>query len=205
MAYGQSGGWLPRLQKTPEHSPLKFAAELSQKLATRSRHVCLFLGAGSSRACGLPDITQLRDRVMDQLGPADQVALGIQLEGRNLEAALSRLRRIAALLWGDAQVDGLTAAAATALDAAICEAIVREIDIEAADLEPVYRLAAWAARAGYRLPLEIFTVNYDLSLETALERLRVPSTHRGTQRRRDTPSSRQSKRVCYRSLFCEER
>ena len=33
---------------------------------------------------------------------------------------------------------------------------------------------AWVARADYRLPLEIFTVNYDLLLETALERIRVP-------------------------------
>ena len=34
--------------------------------------------------------------------------------------------------------------------------------------------ATWAARADYHLPVEIFTVNYDLVLETALESLRVP-------------------------------
>ncbi|MDP2356900.1 MAG: SIR2 family protein [Beijerinckiaceae bacterium] len=71
-------------------------------------------------------------------------------------------------------VDELTGARAKALDAVVCQAIVKELDIKAADLTPVCSLAAWAAHAGYRLPIEIFTVNYDLLLETALERLRVP-------------------------------
>ena len=34
--------------------------------------------------------------------------------------------------------------------------------------------AAWAARSNYHLPLELFTVNYDLLLESALEQMRVP-------------------------------
>jgi hypothetical protein len=156
------------------HDPVKFATDLSAKLATRSRHVCLFLGAGTARACGLPDIAQLRDRVLARLLDGDRASITRQLTGRNLEEALSRLRRIAALLSGDQTVDGLTASQAKTLDGAVCQAIVRELDIEAADLAPVSRLAAWVARAGYRLPIEIFTVNYDLLLETALERLRVP-------------------------------
>lgn len=158
----------------PGHDPLRFATELSTKLATRSRHVCLFLGAGAGRACGLPDIDQLRDRVLGRLAAAEREALTNQLAGRNLEEALSRLRRIAALIAGDQTVDGLTAARAKELDAAVCQAIVKELDINAADLAPVCRLAAWVARAGYRLPIELFTVNYDLLLETALELLRVP-------------------------------
>jgi hypothetical protein len=157
-----------------EHEPLRFATELSAKLATRSRHVCVFLGAGAARACGLPDIAQLRDRVLGRLVAEDRAALTYQLEGRNLEEALSRLRRIAALVTGDQMVDGLTGAQAKALDAVVCQAIVKELDIKSADLAPVCSLAAWAAHAGYRLPIEIFTVNYDLLLETALERLRVP-------------------------------
>ena len=35
-------------------------------------------------------------------------------------------------------------------------------------------LAAWAARANYLLPVELFTVNYDLLLEGALEEMHVP-------------------------------
>ena len=156
------------------HNPLEFATSFSAKLATRSRHVCAFLGAGASRACGLPDVALLQERVLSSLGTDDQSALAIQLKGRNLETALSRLRRIAALVTGDQTVDDLTAAKSTALDTAVCQAIVKELDIEKADLVPAYHLAAWAARANYRLPVEFFTVNYDLLLESALERWRVP-------------------------------
>src|SRR5581483_5246595 len=158
----------------PQHDPLGFATELSAKLAARSRHVCLFLGAGIARACGLPDVAQLKDRVLARLEPADQEALQAQLVGRNLEEALSRVRRIAALVTGDQTVDRLTGDRAAALDRAICQAVVHELEVGAADLVSVCRLAAWTARAGYRLPIELFTVNYDLLLETALERLAVP-------------------------------
>jgi hypothetical protein len=156
------------------HNPLKFASDLSAKLATRSRHVCVFLGAGSSRACGLPDITELQKRVLEHLNQDDKTALAQQLTGRNLEQALSRLRRIAALLAPSQAFDGLTAQQARALDSAVCQAIVRELDIAGKDLKAAESLAAWAARADYRSPLELFTVNYDLLLETALEHRRVP-------------------------------
>lgn len=157
-----------------KHNPLEFATALSAKLATRSRHVCVLLGAGVARSCGLPDVAQLQDRVLSDLNSGNREAFARQLEGRNIEEALSRLRRIAALITGGQVVDGLTAAESAALDTAVCQAIVKALDIEGADLAPAYHLAAWAARADYRLPVEIFTVNYDLLLETALESLRVP-------------------------------
>lgn len=157
-----------------EHDLLGFATQLSAKLATRSRHVCVLLGAGASRACGLPDVAELQTRVADRLGGDDRARFSALLEGRNLEEALSRLRRIAALEAGDQVVDGLTSAAAAALDVAVCRAIVGELDPANADLGPVHGLAAWAARADYRLPVELFTVNYDLLIEMGLEGLRVP-------------------------------
>ncbi|MHB8870192.1 MAG: SIR2 family protein [Thermoleophilia bacterium] len=116
----------------------------------------------------------LRNRVLADLDANGTAAFARQLGGRNLEEALSRLRRIAALITGSQKVDGLTAAQALDLDTAVCRAIVKALNIEAANPEPVYHLAAWAARADYHQPVEIFTVNYDLLLETALERMSVP-------------------------------
>jgi hypothetical protein len=153
-----------------EHDPQKFAHELGAKLATRSRHVCAFLGAGVGRACGLPDVGQLQTQVVAALDDDDRSAFEVQLTGRNLEQALSRLRRIAALLTPGETLDGLTAARAIELDNTVCHKIVEKLDIASADLNPIYSLAAWAARANYHLPLELFTVNYDLLIETALER-----------------------------------
>jgi hypothetical protein len=108
------------------------------------------------------------------LAPLEQARLKNLTSGRNLEEALSRLRRIAALVTGEQTVDGLTAVQAKELDGAVCQGIVTELDIGKADTAPAVRLAAWARRAGYRLPIELFTVNYDLLLETALEGLGVP-------------------------------
>src|ERR1700722_1450421 len=159
----------------PEHNPLRFATALSAKLAARSRHVCVFLGAGVGCACGLPDVHGLQKLVLSALNPHDAEMLKLQLEKRNLEQALSRLRRIAGLLTVGELIDKLSSVQATALDTAVCQAIVKQLEITSkTDLSSVSFFASWARGARYHLPLEIFTVNYDLLLETALEKCRVP-------------------------------
>jgi SIR2-like domain len=147
---------------------------LGAKLAARSRHVCAFLGAGTARACGLPDVTQLQAQVLAKLDDGERLTFEQQLSGRNLEQALSRLRRIAALLSENQVLDGLTAQAARDLDTKVCQAIVTSLDITPADLGPMKAFAAWAARTDYHSPLEVFTVNYDLLLETAFETWQIP-------------------------------
>jgi len=97
-----------------KHNPLDFATALSAKLASRSRHVCAFLGAGSAQACGLPGVEQLQQA----LKAGDQEAFQCQLKECNLEGALTRIRRIAALVSDEEQFDGLTNEKATTLDAA---------------------------------------------------------------------------------------
>ena len=158
----------------PGHDPLQFVNDLSAKLASRSRHVCVLLGAGASKACGLPDVSELARRVPQHLDQQDTERLSHLLDGRTLEQALSRIRRLAALLEGDSELDGLTGEAAAHLDQNVCQAIVKEVSTNTANLEPALRFASWAARADYHWPLEVFTINYDLVVETALERSRVP-------------------------------
>lgn len=157
-----------------KHNPVDFTTALSAKLASRSRHVCAFLGAGSSQACGLPGVKELQKVVLSDLEEKYKVTFQHQLEGRNLEEALTRIRRIAALVNEDEEFDGLSKKNANALDAAVCKSISNALSIQSAIFEPVYRFAAWVARTNYNRPLEIFTVNYDLLLEKALDRSRVP-------------------------------
>ncbi len=157
-----------------DHDPQKFVEDISAKLASTSRHLCLFLGAGVSRACGLPDVEDLQRKVLEVLDGQDRDDFANQLRGHNLEEALGRLRRITALLQDDQTIDGLTGSRAADLDAKVCSAIIQALDISAADLIPMLKLAAWVSRARYRSPIELFTVNYDLLIETALENLRVP-------------------------------
>ena len=157
-----------------DHDPRQFVSSLGLKLATRSRHVCIFLGAGIGRSCGLPDVAGLQQVVLDALENNDRALLNRQLQSNYLEGALSRIRRIATLVSGDDTVDGLTATKAAELDRAICQQIARALSIDTDENDSVICLAAWAARSNYKLPLELFTVNYDLLLEGALEQMRVP-------------------------------
>ena len=160
----------------PEHDPTQFVASLGAKLAARSRHVCLLLGAGVGKACGLPDVRELEEIVLDNLPGNRRSAFQRVLQDRTLEEALSRLRRISALLGSDETsetVDGLTAADARDLDALVCKGIVDGLQVDGVNQLGPRCLATWAARASYHLPLELFTVNYDLLLETALEQARA--------------------------------
>ena len=156
------------------HDPHSFVSSLSSKLATRSRHVCFFLGAGVGRSCGLPDVGGLQDIVLNSLGEDARTLLDRQLKNHNLEGALSRIRRIANLISGEETVDGLTADMARSLDRSICQQIARALNTDVEHNNSVICLAAWLARASYHLPVELFTVNYDLLLEDALETMRVP-------------------------------
>ena len=156
------------------HDPCAFVASLGTKLAARSRHVCMFLGAGTSRSCGLPDIKSLEGHVLNALSTENRAALETQLRSHDLEGALSRIRRISALIEGEDTVDGLTSDRARELDGAMCRQIIKSLGVDPEDNSPVIGLAAWSVRASYLLPVELFTVNYDLLVEEALEKLRVP-------------------------------
>lgn len=156
------------------HNPQEFAIGLGAKLATRSRHVCVFVGAGAAKACGLPDVKDLETKLQETLTGGSLASFRRLLNGRNIEQVLSRLRRISGLIEGEDRVDGLSQAEADELDKKLCESIIQELDIQSANMAPMRDFAAWVARGDYRYPIEIFTVNYDLLLETALEGHGVP-------------------------------
>lgn len=157
-----------------KHSPHTFATDLGAKLATRSRHVCLFLGAGVAKACNLPDVVELEARVQTELSDGERDAFVRLLEGRNLESVLSHLRRYDGFVPDGKTIDDLTTDQAKDLDKSVCQSIIRALCLDTAEYSPVENLAAWLGRADYHHPVEIFTVNYDLLIETALEKQRVP-------------------------------
>ncbi|MFN7140165.1 MAG: SIR2 family protein [Limisphaerales bacterium] len=111
---------------------------------------------------------------MANLEEQDRVAFQAELRTGNLESGLSRIRRVAALLGEDQELNGLTKARAKELDKLVCGKIAGELGLDNADLGPARTLAAWAGRSRYSKPVEIFTVNYDLLMETAFEAQKVP-------------------------------
>lgn len=140
-----------------------------KKLSARSRHVVVFLGAGASHACGLPTIDGLRDAALELIDPAYREKARQLFEGRSLEDGLSRLRRMRAFAGDDAVSGVLTSEELTQIDSSLCSGIVDILDDKDVDLAPYIRLGAWVNSQQYSMPIEIFTVNYDLLLERGLE------------------------------------
>lgn len=157
-----------------EHDPELVARELATKLSSRARHVCVLLGAGASVAAGLPTVTGLTALVLADLVDPEKSQFTTLLAGRNLEQALSRLRRIRSLVAGGGTFEGLTEAAAADLDRKVCEAITKAVDITGKPTDAFERLASWAGRMESQRPIELFTVNYDLLIEAGLEEVGVP-------------------------------
>jgi hypothetical protein len=91
-----------------------------------------------------------------------------------VEDILSHVRALRAIAGNDA-ARGLTAAELDMLDSAICDVIV---DVMRESLPhsdtPYHRIAGWAGAIQREQPVEIFTTNYDLLMEQALEDRRVP-------------------------------
>ncbi len=158
------------------HDPEKAATELAAKLSARTRHVCVFLGAGASRSAGLPDLLGLQEvvRQSDRLTQPQQTRVGELFQTKNLEEVLSYLRRLVAILDDGQSLANFTKSTAQELQTAITEAIVPALDHTNADREPHSQFATWASGAYYLHPVEIFTINYDLLLEVGLEDLAIP-------------------------------
>jgi hypothetical protein len=158
------------------HDPGAIAAELASKLSARTRHVCVLLGAGAARSAGLPDLVGLQEAVKTsaELDTKQRAQVDALLATRNLEGVLSYLRRLALILGSGDSLNGFDITAAQALQLAITRAIIRALDHAAADLGPFRDFGSWAAGADYCSPIEVFTINYDLLLESGFELIGVP-------------------------------
>ena len=159
----------------PRHDASDAVALLVEKLGQPRRHLSVLVGAGASMAAGLPDIAKLADRVSAALEPATSDQYERLRNGRNLEEVLSYLRTVRSLLDSSGGTyDALTAQVCADLDRAITNAIASILMAEAKPSDAHERLAQWIGRSLRPSPVELFTTNYDLLLERALDRVGVP-------------------------------
>ncbi len=93
---------------------------------------------------------------------------------KDLETTLSYLRRLMAVLEGDEKVGPFTAREAKLLHDEIIGAIIPALDHATADRTPFEHLATFASGGYYAIPVELFTINYDLLIESGLEARSVP-------------------------------
>lgn len=97
-----------------------------------------------------------------------------QKNPENIEDILSFLRSLLLVSVGG-DVRGLSEQNLIDLEQAICAQIVSKLNVELPTQEtPYHRLCSWMGSIDRKAPIEIFTTNYDLLIEQALEDLELP-------------------------------
>jgi hypothetical protein len=167
-----------------QHNPWSAAEEIREQLASEKRKLAFFFGAGTSMAVGLPGINELTKKVSEQLEePYKTKFKEIQCKlapNSNVEQVLDRIRTLRDLI-GDSETseyDGLKgASAARALDSATCQTIRTVVQVTPPKgFKPhlIFAQWLWLLHNNRYYPVEIFTTNYDLLLEQAMEQAEVP-------------------------------
>ncbi|HWW61561.1 MAG TPA: SIR2 family protein, partial [Thermoanaerobaculia bacterium] len=164
---------------------------LSQALANANTNLGFLLGAGCGcsvrTAAGgplIPAVDQLSAQVCDALRASDVATQLKVLEKQysedgeaclpNIEKLLSRIRTLREIS-GKRKLDGLNAEDLERLDETICRAIEGIVRAKLPTGDTSYSMfARWIRELDRHKPVEIFTTNYDLLLEQALERARAP-------------------------------
>jgi len=166
------------------HDPLREALEIREQLASEKRKLAFFFGAGTSIAAGLPGIDTLTEQVSEKLlepFKTQFAAIKAQLpDDANVEQALDRIRIYRELIGDsdEAEYEGIKGVdAGRELDAAICQAISDVVSVDPPNgLKSHLIFSQWLQTLHYNrdYPVEIFTINYDVLIEQAMESMGVP-------------------------------
>lgn len=168
-----------------KHNPSRVAHELREHLASDKRKLGFFMGAGTSMAIGLPGIEKLSELVEETLSSAElksdfnKIKEEISDGSKNVEVVLNRIRLIRELLEdkADNYHNGISGEAIKTLDHEVCRAIHQTVDTaDVGDKVPHVTFSQWLQSSYARRtnPVEIFTTNYDLMFEEAMEESSVP-------------------------------
>lgn len=167
------------------HNPDQYMASLRQILAQSRKRIGLLVGAGapagvpgaSGKPPLIPAVAALTTQVLDALKASHGPVLDLvakDLKDPNIETILSRVRSLAAVI-GTTPVHGLDGPGHSQLSDDICSEIGKIVD-QSLPLGPsaFTELVAWISGSDRQNAVEIFTTNYDLLFEQALERAKVP-------------------------------
>ncbi len=165
---------------------IKEVLELKNQLSY-TKNIGFFMGAGTSCALGLPNITQLTKIVDEELTPESlqcfqTISEDLKSNGFDksisIEDILNQTRRIRDIT-GEREGShylGINGLQAKNLDIEICKiiynAIIRKEAL--ASLDTPKKFLAWLNMQNKDYSKEIFTTNYDLIFEKSLEAIKAP-------------------------------
>lgn len=177
----------------PSEDPNRHLGYLQQCLAGDKKPLGLFIGAGCPMAvpkldgagCLIPDVSGITKMVHDGLAGSEDCKTVLKTieehfaeDGRadaTVEDMLTHIRALRAVA-GTVLVRGVSASSLTTLDQGICDFIQKVADQSLPNdgKTPYHQVASWVDGIRRESPVEIFTSNYDLLMEQALEECGVP-------------------------------
>lgn len=180
------------------HDPARQISFIQQALSQNRKPIGFFIGAGCPLSVRvetqtddgvkydalIPDVSGLTTIVADQMAidgalaePWLRLTKAVKDDDRdseNIEHLLSRIRQLHGVA-GKGTVRDLSAAELAALDEKICSVISEQVDRELPTRNTAYHdLAVWTRSVHRAQSVHLFTTNYDLLLEQAMEESSAP-------------------------------
>ena len=183
------------LTKPTIHNPDRYMGDLRQVLSQGRKRIGLLIGAGAPTAIHvddqnqivdngvplIPDVAGLTEAVLSALDNGERRVVEIlmkEIEAAsslvNIETILTQIRRLAQAI-GASAVHGLNAQSYDNLARRICTEIGNSVRASLPpSSNPYTEVVSWISGTQRLHSVEIFTPNYDLLVEEAFERARVP-------------------------------
>jgi hypothetical protein len=180
---------------SPFHCPYRQSTLLQQALAPNKMRIAFLLGAGCPVAVQIPegtgtralipDISGLTSAISNRLAGSATLAAGHATlmkrftdgavpSNPTIEDILSHIRTLQDVVRNGA-IDGLDKAKLIELDAEICKITTQVVGVDLPkSATPYHQLAMWIGGIQRTHPIEVFTPNYDLLVEQALESHKIP-------------------------------
>lgn len=176
------------------HCPYRQSTLLQQALAPDKMRIAFLLGAGCPVSVRIPDgevskplipdIRGLTDMVNDRMNKSEKYKdsykrllnrfTGESPSNPTIEDILSHIRALHDVVR-NGTIDGLDKSTLTKLDAEICNITTNVVGVDLPEFKtPYHQFATWVGGINRAHPIEIFTPNYDLLIEQALEAHKIP-------------------------------
>ncbi len=182
------------------HDAQKVLADFRDHLARHDKPIAFFFGAGTSCAVRVPDpedatktralipavaaLTVTCKDVATQIGKKYKTAWELiesqctdSGQDANVENILSRLRMMTSAIGNTDTLSGLNKKEIETLEESVRKTIAHVVTPSLANIPADHahrKFARWLLRISRQSPVEIFTVNYDVLVEHALEAERIP-------------------------------
>ena len=182
------------------HDAVKTLDHLRSHLASHDKPIAFLLGAGASCSVRVPAPNQPNETVplipavseltarckhaVDELGSTyttawDTIRARCKDAGEDtrIEGILTRIHAMLTAMVDAHQLAGLTRGDLLSLDKTLRSRIAACVTPDLTPLtsdSPHHQFARWLIRSARRMPVEIFTLNYDVLIEEGLEAERVP-------------------------------